>query len=179
MKNLLKISMRYILIFSVAIIMLGGQFAEAFVAGRLMLQAARKSSVIRKTGGRAFASKAMMKSSKNWFKRQALAGQIPKEILKKLNGKKYKNFDSFRKAFWKEISKHKHLVKKFKAFNSQNGNLLKKGLAPLSPKGQHVGKLKKFALHHKKRIADGGSVYDLSNLLITSPLYHKSIHNGK
>jgi len=155
------------------------QAAEAFVAGRLLLNAARKSTAVRKSAGTVFNSKAMAKASKSWFKRHGVAGQVPKEVLKKLKLKKFKNFDAFRKAFWREVSRHPKLVKRFNAFNSKNVSRMKKGLAPFVPLNQRVGKLKQFTLHHKKRIADGGSVYDLSNLLIASPRYHKFVHTGK
>jgi hypothetical protein len=163
----------------IAITVYGSQVAEAFIATRLLLPAARKSSVVRKMGGLVHASKPMMKSTKSWFKRQGSAGHIPKEIKKKFNLKKYKSFDGFRRAFWKEMAKHKHLAKKFKEFHPKNIGLMKKGLAPLVPAGQNLGKLKKYMLHHRKRIADGGSVYDLSNLLIVSPRFHKALHTGK
>lgn len=49
------------------------------------------------------------------------------------------------------------------------------GLAPKAVKTQHYGKNKSYILHHKNPIHDGGGVYDLDNIVITSPRMHQEI----
>jgi hypothetical protein len=58
------------------------------------------------------------------------------------------------------------------------------GNAPIAPKAEHYGKLKSYILHHKQLIEKGGEVYNLDNLIITSPRMHQIIlapayHFGK
>ena len=56
----------------------------------------------------------------------------------------------------------------------------KKGIAPKVPKSQYYGKMRKYNLHHMEPIYKGGDVYNLDNIVITTPKYHKQIlHNQK
>lgn len=58
------------------------------------------------------------------------------------------------------------------------------GCSPKVPLNQVTGKLDTYQLHHNKPIHQGGAVYNLGNITIVTPLYHRSIlervyHYGK
>lgn len=46
--------------------------------------------------------------------------------------------------------------------------------ATISP-NQYLGKQTKYTIHHSIPINNGGSVFDIDNLIITTPKYHKEI----
>ncbi|MHC1748019.1 MAG: hypothetical protein AB9856_06450 [Cellulosilyticaceae bacterium] len=98
-------------------------------------------------------------------------GIIPKEIGEKLQGKTFKNFDDFREALWKEIGNSEYA----NIFNKGNRTLMKDGKAPFAVPGQWNGKVGRYAIHHKVPIHAGGGVYDLSNLVIVTPIMHIDI----
>lgn len=49
----------------------------------------------------------------------------------------------------------------------------KTGKAPRSDPSQWDGKVNSYQLHHVKPIHDNGGVYDLGNIYIVTPLFHK------
>ncbi|WHY55752.1 ribonuclease YeeF family protein [Peribacillus simplex] len=107
-------------------------------------------------------------------------GVIPKEIRDKLIGKQFNSFDDFRKEFWKSVANSSFA----KEFNTRNVSRMLVGNAPIAPKVEHYGKHKSYILHHKQPIDKGGEVYNLDNLMITSPKMHQDIldpayHFGK
>ncbi|MCY8540105.1 LXG domain-containing protein [Bacillus haynesii] len=107
-------------------------------------------------------------------------GVIPYEVRKQLIGKKFKSFDEFRKEFWKAVANTDYA----KEFNKNNVARMKNGNSPIAPKKEHYGKQKSYILHHKQPIDKGGDVYNLDNLIITSPKMHQEIldpayHFGK
>ena len=79
-----------------------------------------------------------------------------------------------------EISKAPELSKQF---SQSNIAAIGKGNAPTgSSAGFYQGPnrlVKKFTIHHNKPIEEGGGVYDIDNLRITSHKQHKFIHYGK
>lgn len=52
---------------------------------------------------------------------------------------------------------------------------MKKGLSPEVLESQRLGGQIKYVLHHKTPINQGGGVYDMDNLYIVTPKYHKEI----
>ncbi|MES5397867.1 T7SS effector LXG polymorphic toxin [Bacillus amyloliquefaciens] len=107
-------------------------------------------------------------------------GVIPQEVRKQLLGKEFKSFDEFRKEFWKSIANTEYANE----FNNNNIARMKNGNSPIAPKKEHYGKHKSYILHHKQPIDKGGDVYNLDNLIITSPKMHQEIldpayHFGK
>ncbi len=52
---------------------------------------------------------------------------------------------------------------------------MKNGLAPRVAETQQLGNRISFEIHHKKPIHDGGGVYDMDNMVIVTPRYHKEI----
>ncbi|MBS0186327.1 MAG: HNH endonuclease [Proteobacteria bacterium] len=111
---------------------------------------------------------------------QMNAGHIPLEVAKMMEGKTFKSFDEFRREFWKNMAKSQYAQE----FGDLNILRMKDGLSPFSIKSQHLGKQKTYHLHHKTPISQGGAVYDMANILISTPKYHKeilqkSIHFGE
>ncbi|EEW2536497.1 colicin [Escherichia coli] len=101
---------------------------------------------------------------------------IPDRIADKLRDKEFKSFDDFRKAVWEEVSKDPKLSKNL---NPSNKSSVSKGYSPFTPKNQQVGGRKVYELHHDKPISQGGEVYDMDNIRVTTPKRHIDIHRGK
>ena len=100
------------------------------------------------------------------------AGFFPKSIADKMRNKVYKNFDEFRNDFWKNVANDPSLAGQF---SSSNVSRMKKGLAPKVHNSQQLGGQTSYVLHHKTPIHKGGGVYDVDNLFIVTPKYHKEI----
>ncbi|WP_258021516.1 DUF6531 domain-containing protein [Streptomyces anatolicus] len=109
------------------------------------------------------------------------AGRIPGQVARGLQGRQFKSFNDFRSAFWEEVSKHPDIAKQF----SKSGQTAMAGgkspfvLAAQAEPGQY-----RYVLHHLQPIQRGGGVYDLDNLVVITPRYHKEIldrgyHFGK
>ncbi len=99
-------------------------------------------------------------------------GLFPKRIADKLKGKSFNNFDEFRAAFWKAVADDPEL---FEQFGRTSKAELIKGNAPFALESQQVGGRIKYEIHHKTPIYDGGGVYDMDNMVIVTPRYHKEI----
>ncbi|EHK1059780.1 S-type pyocin domain-containing protein [Salmonella enterica] len=106
--------------------------------------------------------------------------KTPSNIADKLRGRHYDSFRKSREDLWLEISKDPELSKQF-----SNGNIeaMQEGKAPTAPFAGHYVEpkqvIKKFEIHHIKPIEEGGGVYDIDNLRITTPKLHKFIHYGE
>lgn len=100
------------------------------------------------------------------------AGLFPKSVADKLKGKQFRNFDEFREAFWKEVANDPNLAGQF---TSDNFYRMKAGAAPRAEFAQQIGGQQSYVLHHKTPINQGGAVYDIDNLYIVTPKYHKEI----
>ena len=99
-------------------------------------------------------------------------GLFPKRIADKLKGRQFKNFKEVRTEFWKTVADDPEL---FNQFGRSSKSEMLKGNSPFALKTQQVGGRIKYELHHKIPIHDGGGVYDIDNLIIVSPRYHKEI----
>jgi hypothetical protein len=104
------------------------------------------------------------------------AGLFPKTVADKLKGKSYPNFDEFRKDFWKTVATDDKLSKQL---NSADITRMKQGLAPYAKLNQQIGGQKNYILHHKTPINQGGGVFDMDNLYIVTPRFHKEILDPK
>lgn len=100
------------------------------------------------------------------------AGLFPKQIADKLRDRNFKNFDDFREAFWQEVGKDPNLSKQF---SKSNISRMKKGNAPVAHPTQWDGKVKSYSLHHRTPIHTGGGVFDMDNILIVTPKFHKEV----
>lgn len=103
---------------------------------------------------------------------QGNAGYVPESVAKSLRGQNFKSFDDFRQAFWKEVAKTPELASQF---DSRNQALMQKGFAPYPIKEQTNGGQQTYQLHHSTPIQRGGAVYDVDNIMIVTPAYHKEV----
>lgn len=101
---------------------------------------------------------------------------IPKQVADALRGHIYENFDKFRSDIWKRIGNDPILSSGFKP---SNVNAMKDGKAPIALDTQHLNQNKKYNIHHKCPIHDGGGVYDFDNLVIVTPLMHGVLLNQR
>jgi len=109
----------------------------------------------------------------NWLRgTEKNAGLFPKSIADKMKGKTYNNFDEFRQDFWKNVADDATLSKQF---TQDNIYRMKAGAAPRAELSQQLGGQQSYVLHHKKPINQGGAVYDMDNLQIVTPRFHKEI----
>ena len=131
---------------------------------------------IRGSPGTAWGTKGLSKLAPSKWK-NAISGEgasIPASVGHNLSGKKFNTFDSFRKTFWKELSKDKDFMKQF---SKSNQTKMKKGNVPRVVKKNAQGENNTYQIHHKKPIEDGGAVYSMDNLIIVTPVRHKKLHD--
>ena len=105
--------------------------------------------------------------------RSGLGAPIPTSIAESLRDRKYSSFDSFRRALWVEVSKDSELSSQL---TTENKTRVKNGLSPATRRQDIVGRRRVFELHHVEYITDGGAVYDVDNLRVSSPKNHIDIH---
>lgn len=98
---------------------------------------------------------------------------IPEQIAHQLRGQDFRDFKDFREKFWELVSSDPELAKQF---SKSNLKLMRKGSAPFPIPAEHAGGRDKFEIHHIKAISDGGAVYDMENMRITTPKNHIEIH---
>lgn len=98
---------------------------------------------------------------------------IPVQIANSLRGEEYRIFKEFRNAFWRLIAKDPVLGREIDLYEQI---LLERGVVPFAAKSEAVGARRKYEIHHKQRVADGGAVYDVDNMVILSPKFHVQIH---
>jgi hypothetical protein len=106
---------------------------------------------------------------------EGLGSPVPSQIADKLRDKEFSSFDSFRKAFWIEISDDSVLARQFIPSNIKR---MKDGKAPRARFKDTVGGRRSFELHHLKEIQHGGDVYDVDNIRVNTPKNHINIHKG-
>ncbi|AZC75194.1 S-type pyocin domain-containing protein [Pseudomonas chlororaphis] len=105
-----------------------------------------------------------------------LGSPIPTEIADQLRGKEFRSFDAFRRAFWRTVGENPTL---FGQFNQRAQKRLSTGNAPAVRDRDAAGKRGTFELHHIEQIADGGDVYNVDNLRVTTPKNHINIHRNR
>ncbi|WP_305846479.1 S-type pyocin domain-containing protein [Photobacterium kishitanii] len=107
---------------------------------------------------------------------KGLGVPIPPQIADKLRGRKFSSFDTFRNAFWREVSKNESLMSQF---NKQNQNRILLGKSPKTRSIDKVGKRNSFEIHHIEEIQYGGEVYNIDNLRIVTAKNHIRIHKNE
>lgn len=100
------------------------------------------------------------------------AGPTPTQVADKLRGRSFNNFDEFREAYWQAVADTPELSKQFSASNL---GLMRNGKSPVAHPNQWLGKNNRYNLHHRTPINQGGAVYAVDNILVTTPRYHKEI----
>ncbi|EEP9809150.1 S-type pyocin domain-containing protein [Salmonella enterica] len=100
---------------------------------------------------------------------------VPNQIADRLRGREFANFDQFREAFWREVANDPELSKQFIPANVSR---LRNGRAPRAKFSDTVGKRRSFEIHHIVPISQGGDVYNVDNMGITTPKRHIDLHRG-
>ncbi len=115
--------------------------------------------------------------SGNWLgaASQGEGAPIPSQIADKLRGKTFKNWRDFREQFWIAVANDPELSKQF---NPGGLAVMRDGGAPYVRESEQAGGRIKIEIHHKVRIADGGGVYNMGNLVAVTPKRHIEIHKG-
>ncbi|MGV8888175.1 MAG: S-type pyocin domain-containing protein [Pseudomonas sp.] len=101
---------------------------------------------------------------------------IPMQIADKFRGREFSSFKAFRRAFWKAVSADPELSSQLFQLSKIE---TKKGLAARADIADHVGKKRKYDLHHVIPISEGGAVYDIDNLRVLTPKQHIKTHSRK
>jgi hypothetical protein len=65
------------------------------------------------------------------------------------------------------------------AFDEKNLLMMKLGQAPYVRIDQHLSGRRKYEIHHLDPIKEGGGVYNLDNLVISTPHYHMKYFHSK
>ena len=120
----------------------------------------------------------VVREGDKWFRgTEANAAKIPKQIADQLKGREFKSFDEFRQTMWKLVAEDPVLSKNFLA---KDLAVMKKfGRAPDVKSSQTLGNRNVYELHHTTPINQGGSVYDIDNLVIVTPKYHQIVLDPK
>jgi RHS repeat-associated protein len=111
-------------------------------------------------------------------------GRIPQDVKDALAGKEFSSFDALRSAVWQAIANNPSLAA---GWSPSNLTLMQNGNAPFASESQTSNGSRGglvYNLHHITPVHQGGSLLDLNNLVIASPLYHASVldpgyHYGK
>ena len=101
----------------------------------------------------------------------ANAGLVPRDVAAKLAGRDFSSFDALRRAFWKAVADSPHA----RGFDPSALADMRRGLAPGVAPSQWAGGQTVYHLHHITPVHRGGEVYDLANLMVTSPLFHSQV----
>ncbi|WP_313713962.1 S-type pyocin domain-containing protein, partial [Pseudomonas sp.] len=101
---------------------------------------------------------------------------IPPRIADKLRGRNFSSWRRAREAIWIAVSEDPTLMSQF---SKANQTILRNGYSPSAIPSEHAGSNRAFEIHHVIPLKDGGAVYDIDNLRITTPKNHVRIHRNK
>lgn len=107
--------------------------------------------------------------------RSGLGAPIPTSIADSLRGRKFSSFDSFRRAFWVEVSRDPKLSEQFA---SKDLVRMSGGSAPRALYADTVGSRLSHDIHHVEQISEGGEVYNVDNLRVNTPKNHIDVHKN-
>ncbi|MRE93315.1 pyocin [Enterobacter bugandensis] len=100
---------------------------------------------------------------------------VPSQIADRLRGRTFTSFDKFREAFWQEVANDPELSEQFAPGNIAR---MKYGMAPRARTVDTIGKRRSFEIHHIKPVSQGGEVYNVDNMGVSTPKRHIDIHRG-
>lgn len=127
----------------------------------------------RRRPGVAHSTGSLIPAGSSWLGESNASGAgIPREIADRLRGRYFANSDRFREALWKAIADTPSLASQF---DPRDLVRMRNGGAPIAPQGTWHGGLRNYIVHHTNPIGRGGRVYDMSNMLIVTPLLHQQI----
>jgi RHS repeat-associated protein len=130
---------------------------------------------LRNTPGVVTMSSDLNTASGKWLD-AGVPAPIPAQVAKTLVGRQFNTFGELRGAIWGAIGENSELSG---SFNARNIGNMRANYAPFAPRAFQISEADagmRFNLHHITAIENGGSVYDLSNLQIVSPLVHAGLH---
>ncbi len=133
------------------------------------------TDVSRNTPGTVTNTGTLVPASGNWLDPKTPT-PVPSQVAAQLVGRKFNSFADFRAAFWQAVAANPSLSSSFTAANLA---IMQAGRAPFAPITHHINSSSarsRFNLHHIISIDSGGSVYDLGNIQIVSPLVHTQLH---
>ncbi|MDX3641099.1 RHS repeat-associated core domain-containing protein [Streptomyces sp. MB09-02B] len=144
-----------------------------WVKGPRMLEAVKTATKLRNSPGAVTGGYRLPVVSGKWLKGSSgNMGKIPGQVADALQGREFQTFDDFREAFWREVSNNASLAKQFSPANQA---VMANGRSPRVVNSQRVGKADRYVLHHVTPIQHGGGVYDLDNLIVVTPQYHRDV----
>ena len=148
-----------------------GKFNKCELAGEVAENVTKGAGNPRNMSGVAIGGENLSNPIKSMRGSNGNIGFVPKEVADNLRGREFNSFDDFRNAFWQEYSTSNYASE----FSKANIKRMSKGLAPKAPASQQYKNISSYVLHHKNPIYNGGGVYDLDNIIITSPRMHQEI----
>lgn len=98
------------------------------------------------------------------------AGRAPDSVATALRGQTFTSRRQFREAFWRAVADDPRLAGQF---NGANRRLMSQGKAPFVTKSQQYGGRLRYELHHRTPVARGGAEYDVDNIVVVTPRYHR------
>lgn len=102
---------------------------------------------------------------------------LPAHIALQLHGQNFRNFDVFRRKFWKAVANDPELSK---GFSKRDLIRMKRnGYSPAADYKDQYMSHKTYVPHHATPISEGGGVYDMNNIKIVTPSAHNKIHYGE
>ena len=158
----------------------GRQAPGPFVSSAALLPSPRlnPSGADRTQPGIAHTSSLLQAADRYWFQRcyKEEGAPVPAQVARALDGQRFPSFGALRRAFWIEVSKHEELLK---AFTSEQASRMAIGLAPRASQAELTDRTRNsLEIDHTVRIADGGNVYDLSNMRVLTTRNHVNRHQG-
>ncbi len=130
-------------------------------------------AAFRNNPGRAFSSEPLRVVRQRWLGPTTVESAVPEQVAAQLRGRVFANADEFRYAFWKAVA-NSDLASQF---NSRDLYVMSRfGYAPdVEDEREWYGGLTTYIIHHRRTIASGGPVFDMSNMLIVTPSRHQDI----
>lgn len=147
------------------------------------------STVARNRAGTVSGGKQLADVTDAWFpinkktEAPARVAAIPGQIARKMRRiKHFKSFRDFRETFWKLVAEDPVLGRPKTTTNpagwsKSNISRMEQGYAPWAPSGERLGggSNAKWQLNHKQAIKSDGDVYNLDNIEIVTPAFHKDV----
>jgi hypothetical protein len=130
---------------------------------------------LRNSPGVANASRLPLVSDRFFRGNMGNAGYIPRDIAEQMIGTEYRSFRHFREDFWGKVGSSHWAAD----FIQSNRTIMSNNRAPWAVNSQHIGARGRYELHHITPIHQGGSVYDLGNLMVVTPRFHKEVLDRK
>jgi hypothetical protein len=97
---------------------------------------------------------------------------VPGSVRLALEGQTFASRAEFRGAFWRAVADDPSLAGQF---TRSNQRLMSQGKAPFVAESQQYGGRLRYELHHITPVSRGGAEFDLGNIAVVTPRYHRDI----